>query len=348
MVSWTVVQSLLVFFGPLLYQKSKSFYTSTRTSLPPVPLPRSTTHLLNLLFLTSLLSLLLTTPPFSTENIFTTTSSRLLQTPVDVLFTRLSRLRDLSPDDDVLRSRLASKDARLLYASLGPRPLTECTWCTLEEPHTFLWYAIPRIVFPHLVHLGVLGVATSSLFSRFGGSWRTVATLAGVGLFVVEVWVTMGYGRNAFVRGEKDVVWIYWRVRVFRGIAMAAMDAVLAYVLWLSATRRWSVGWEGHVVEERMEETLRRLERAGMHLRAGGFLKHTVWRDAELRGRAVEWWMREDAAGKELMADEEVQMIRKEKLPARLNLDTLKSDAERKSAEMMEFMTMSVQEGKRG
>ncbi|KAF8544046.1 hypothetical protein BDD12DRAFT_817694 [Trichophaea hybrida] len=309
MVSWTAIQTLIIIFGPLLYQKLKPFYTSTRTSLPPLPLPKSTSHLLNLLFLTSLLSLLLTTPQLSTENIFTLTSSRLLQTPVDVLFTRLSRLRDLTPSDDLLRSRLASKDARLLYASLGPRPLVECTWCTLKEPNTFVWYAIPSIVFPHLVHLGVMGVATSGVFSRYGGaSWRTVATLLGAGMFAVEVWYTMGYGRNGVARGEKDVVWTYWRVRVFRGVAMAAVDAGLAYVLWLSATRRWKVGWEGYVVEERVEETLRRLKRAGMNLRAGFFLKHTVWRDAELRGKAVEWWMRKVAAEKESMKGEEVEV----------------------------------------
>jgi hypothetical protein len=273
MVSWSVIQSLLVFFGPLIYQKTKSFYTSTRTTLPPIPLPRTIKYILDLLFLTSLLSLLLTTFFFAPENIFTATNSRLLQTPTDVLFTRLSRTRELTPSDELLRSRLASKDARLLYASLGPRPLTECSWCTLDEPNTFLWYAVPSMVFPHLLHLGVLGVATSSLFSRFGRAWRTLATLAGVAIFAAEVWVTVGFGRNAMARGEKDVLWTHWRMRLFRGVTMAATDAVLAYVLYLSATRRWSIGWEGHAVDERLEETLREVGEGGDAFEGGGFFE---------------------------------------------------------------------------
>jgi len=341
MVSWSTVQSLAIFFGPIVYSKATSFYRSTRIHSTPVPLPLPTKRLLDILFLTAVVALILSASFFSPENIFSLTKSR-LQTPTDVLFNRLSKVRELTPADEALRSRLQSKDGRLLYAAYGPTPLAECNWCALEEPNTFLWYSLPSMLWPHLLHLVVLGVVTSSYFSRFGRMFRTQATIASVALFTAELWMTgvssSGFRSNSIARSEADIQWTHWRMRVFRGVGMAVVDALLGYAIWLSATRRWRIGWDNMPVEH-LQESFDRIEKAGAFLHAGNHLKQTILRDTELRGRYVEWWAREDRAGAELMGDDEVEEVTATRLPGRLNVEQLRNEAARKSEGLMTIIT---------
>lgn len=336
-VPWALVQTLGLFILPLVYRYIKSIYTRSKTTQPPVPCPRPIKRLLDFLTLSAVICFALSATYFQPENVFTSTNSRLLQTPTDVLFNRIERLREPTPTDEILRSRLASKDARLLYAAYGPRPLVECTWCRLDDPNTFMMYHLPAMVAPHLLHLGVIGVATSSAFSRYGGNWRTLATLFALGIFAVEVWFKCvsrsDMDANMTARDEQAVVWTHWRMRVFRTVGMAVVDSLLGLVIWLSATRRWNIGWE----EERIVEIQKLLLNMGSYLHAGNYLKQTVLRDDELRAKYVAWWRREDALGKELMLEDEVALAR-ERLPSRINMDKLTSEAEEKSAGLISII----------
>lgn len=331
MISWSTLQTLLLVVGPFAWSKGKSFYNSSRVSSPPLPLPSSTRTTLNILFITAFVALLTTTPYFTPENVFTATSSRLFHTPADVLFTRLSKLRELTPADEVLRSRLQSKEGRIVYAKYGPQPLVECNWCTIEEPETFFYYLLPRIVLAHLAHIFVLGVVTSGGFSRWGRIWRTQATIAGLGLLLAEVTAL----RNIGVANGLDVIWVFWRVAMGRGVGMAAVDAVIGAMVWLTATRRWNFGWDQKVLEERLEGIEKNLGAAAGILQGTYFVKQGVLRDQGLRNKMEEWWTHEVRAGRDAEDDDEVRKIKLDSLPQRMEMGKLEEEAKVKSEGLM-------------
>ncbi|KAI5784678.1 hypothetical protein EDC01DRAFT_750746 [Geopyxis carbonaria] len=350
MVSWSTLQTLLLLLGPYLYTKSKSLYLSTRISLPPLPTPPSTQTVLNLLFLSALLFLTSTLPYFAPENIFTATASR-LQTPTDVLFTRLSTHRDPTAHDAALRQRLTSREGRLLYAAYGPGVVGGCEWCVLDEPRTWLAYALPSLAWPHLAHLLVLGLATSRVFGRFGALWRTPAALAGVLLLAGEIWAVAFRGADAAAnrgaRSAAEVVWTHWRVRVWRGAGVAAVDAAVAGAVWASATRRWRYGWEGAEVEGMLEALRAVVERAGGRMRAAGVLRQTVLGDERLRGRMVGFWEREEAVGREVGEVAEVREAR-EGAEGRVGVNRVRREAHAAAKAFMKMAGKEVVEEEEG
>ncbi|MDA4133511.1 MAG: hypothetical protein OK454_10375, partial [Thaumarchaeota archaeon] len=126
----------MIFFGPLLLPRLIRSYQTLRAGSreprrPTRPLPAPTFRALLVLAAVALVFALKTLPVLSPENVFRVTQSR-LQTPTDVLFTRLSALRPgngLTPRDEALRERLASLEARLLYLKFGPAVSADCPFC---------------------------------------------------------------------------------------------------------------------------------------------------------------------------------------------------------------------------
>lgn len=335
MVSWSTVQTLLVLFGPILYTRGKAFYQSTKSRGPPQPLPKASRRLLNVLFVTALIALASTFEYFTPENIFTLTDSRLLQTPTDVLFNRVSHIRELTPSDEILRRRLSSKEGRLLYATYGPGPLSECAWCKVDDPNTFFFYALPMMALPHLLHIAVIGIVTSSFFSRHGAIWRTQATIAGVALFLGEIYTvgisTSAHTLNTIAKTQQETKWTHWSLFLYRGVFMAALDGILGYFVFLSGTGRWTLGLEGVRIEERLETLTKSIEIVASRLHADNLLRQTILRDKTLRERMVDHWTSEENIAREIMEDDEVQQSRINFATNRSNLDKLEEEAGKKS-----------------
>lgn len=88
------IQSLLIFFGPVLIPRGLAFYRSlkSRPASQIHPLPTKTSYALTLLFISGLIAFFSTLPIFIPANIFRLTQSR-LQTPGGVLLTRLAAIR---------------------------------------------------------------------------------------------------------------------------------------------------------------------------------------------------------------------------------------------------------------
>ncbi|CAK7274899.1 hypothetical protein SEPCBS119000_006410 [Sporothrix epigloea] len=202
-ISWGTLKSLLLFFGPMLLPKAIGVYRNlkkdaddralqSRQNRPaaPVlhPLPRRSVFMLSLLAITAVMWLMsagLVLPASVSrtlhlpkalcmpENIFVATDSR-LQTPNDVIFTRLAAQRpgrELTFSDEALRSRLLSLESRLLYLQLGPDALTECPFCSgtgidaqsSYSATNYLHYALIDLVAAHLFNLVLIAAATSPL-----------------------------------------------------------------------------------------------------------------------------------------------------------------------------------------
>ncbi|KAI9867253.1 MAG: hypothetical protein M1813_009531 [Trichoglossum hirsutum] len=331
-------QSLLITFGPFIITRVIGYLRSPASpggpKRPIRPVPPHVSRALNVLFVTACLSLLSTLPYFQPENIFLATQSR-LQTPTDTLFTRLHNVRPLTPQDITLKSKLTSMDTRLLYLTYGPKPLAECLFCNSDTPFSYLYYAFPSIAAPHLFHIAVLGVVTSSLLSGHEGSfWRTKATIAGIGLALAEIFAvgTYNYKSNSTTTRPIELDSFHWRMRVYRGITIALADALLGWGLYLSSTNRRFA--EPISPAERLESATRALEASTSRLRADGALRSAVVRDEVLRGKMQNYWVAEGNIMGQIYEERDVVDSVKGAL-GRLNLPHITEEAGRYAGEVI-------------
>ena len=272
-------------------------------------MPKYVRYALNILFVSAVLALVSSLPTLSPENVFTVTSSR-IQTPNDVLFTRLASLR---PDgsaagmDQSLRHRLASLDARCLYLTYGPDILVHCPFCSSDDPRSYFYYALPSFLLPHVFHLFALGLATSYTVSGHEGNrWRTQAAIIGAVLALGECYVVGAYDWKANARTVRaeDLDLFYWRMRAVRGLMMALVDAGLAGVLWATSTNRLFV--IPPTPAERIESVVKVLENMRGGLSAVGIVRNAVVRDEALRKKTESYWKNEGEVMGQVMDEREV------------------------------------------
>ncbi|KAI9755243.1 MAG: hypothetical protein M1815_005104 [Lichina confinis] len=293
MVSWTTIQTVLFTFGPILLPRLIGYYRSIRSSSAAVraqhvhvrPVPSGVRHALNILFAAAFLALLSSLVSLQPFNVFKATGSR-LQIPTDVLFTRLASAtgQPLTSRDEILRAKFTSLDLRLQYLAFGPDTVVDCVFCNTDEPKSYLYYALPSILAPHLMHIGLLGLLTSSLlFGVEAGVWRTQATIAGSALAAVELYLRASYDvrSNASTTRLDDIDFFHWRLLSYRGICIASADAVLGWMLYLSSTNRAFV--KPLSLDERLRQTTELVDAAHRKLHALGVTRAAVANDARLR-----------------------------------------------------------------
>lgn len=329
------IKSLLLFFGPILLPKAIAYYRSVRAA-PSIhgmsirPIPPAVQRALLILFITSLSFLIKTFPTFSPENIFSVTGSR-LQIPTDVLFTRLSGLRPhgLTPNDEILRSKIGSLEGRLLYFRFGPDVLAECQFCNPEDPNSYFYYAIPGILIPHIFNLCVIALVTSGLFTgKEGAVWRTTGTIAAIAIAIMEIYLVSSYNYQGNARATRleDIDFFFWKMRIYRGVALAALDGLLGWVLYLSSTNRAFLNPPS--TGERIEVSTRILDIARSKMSATGVLRNTIVRNDALRGRSQEYWIHEGQVTRSIMEEREVVQSVQNALENRINIATISADAE--------------------
>lgn len=329
------MQTLLFTVGPFLIPRLLSYYRTQRAAAQSSPIPIQATpypvfRSLNILFIFAFLALISTLPYFSPENIFAITSSR-LQTPNDVLFSRLGLMRPsntLSESDQRLKPRLASLDARCFYLTYGPDVLMNCPFCVSDEPNTYFYYALPSLLLPHLLHLFALGLATSSRVSgKYGSMWRTTAVILGATFALVDCYSVGTYDSkaNARVLRQEDLDLFHWRMRTLRGISICVADAVLALLLWAASTNRiFAVPPDS---AERMEAAMKVFESMRGRLGAVGIVRNVVARDKGLRQRADTYRAREGLVMEEVMADREVVDGMRNALSGRISVSNVEEEA---------------------
>ncbi|KAH8779204.1 hypothetical protein F5882DRAFT_329462 [Hyaloscypha sp. PMI_1271] len=332
-ITWGTIKSLSLFFGPILLPKALAYYRSLRAApsihgIPIRPVPPNVSRALLILTLTTLIFLLSTLPPFAPTNIFTLTSSR-LQISTDVLFTRLSTLRPLIPTDEILRSKISSIESRYLFFQFGPDVLTNCQFCKAEDPNSYLYYSLPSLLAPHLFNLCVLALVTSGLFTgKEAAMWRTTATLAAGAMMLIDTYfvATYDYKANARALRLEDIDFFFWKMRVWRGIGLAFVDGMLGWLLYLSSTNRAFLTPPS--TAERVEASTRMLDVVRSKMSAMGILRNTINRDAELRARSQGYWVHEGRVMGELMQEREVVDGVRNALDGRINMATIRADAE--------------------
>ena len=209
--------------------------------------------------------------------------------------------------DDALRTRLVSIDGRCLYFTYGPSTMANCPFCSSDDPSSFFYYALPDILFPHILNLFAIGLATSSAISgKEGGRWRTMATLLGSVAAIIDVSLfhTHDWKANAQVTRAQDLQFFYWQMRTVRGLAVALIDAGLAGLLWASSTNRLFVNPVSSA--ERLEGVTRIMEATRGKLGAVGIVRNVTVRDESLRKRGEAYWKKEGEIMGEVMDEKEV------------------------------------------
>jgi len=290
------------------YRSIKASSQGPRSAVRPPP--SRVQRCLNVLYATVFVSLILTFPYFSPPNHFRETNSR-LGLPTNLLASRLTALRqgNLSHLDELFIDKLEHEPekVRLLYAAYGPDVVLECPFCKATEPQSYLYYALPAILTPHVFHIGLLGVITSSFFSGpEGARWRTYATIAGVALALGELYMTWTYKweGNGSKRMLQDVDFFYLKMRLWRQLAFAAVDSILGWVLWLTSTNRWLV--KPPALTEQLAEVSQTLQKTYTQINLLGNLRNAIVRDNQLRTTNAEYWLREQREMEEIEREREV------------------------------------------
>ncbi|KAK4214459.1 hypothetical protein QBC37DRAFT_421186 [Rhypophila decipiens] len=343
-LSWGTVKSLLIFFGPVLIPKAISFYRSLKNApkihgLKIQPCPSAVFRSILLLLTLSIIFLVRTLPIFSPENVFAVTQSR-LQIPSDVLFNRLSSIRpngSLNEFDIALRNKFVNMESRLLYLQLGPRVLAECPFCSADEPNSYMYYALPDILWPHLFNWAVVALVTSRLVTgRVGAQWRGYATIAGILIAALDVYlvVTYNYATNRRMTRLQDLDFFYWKARFGRAVALAGLDTLLGLVMYLSSTNRAFVNPPSPA--ERIEGVTRVLGGVKGKINALGVVKNTASRDEELRARSTAYWNHEVRLMRDVMEEREVIEGMSNALENRIDIETITRDADLYAANMLQ------------
>jgi hypothetical protein len=302
------VKSLLIFFGPVLLPRLITAYRNLRASIasrpPPRTLPAAPGRALNILFGSIVFFLLLSLPfnPHAPEpNIFSLTRSR-INTPTDILFARLARLRPdalLTAADTLLQSKFTSLGARKVYLTYGPDALTSCQYCSFDNLNTFLMYYLPfHVLLPHLVHLMILGVATSApIAGHESARWRTKFTMAGLALAAIDVYIVATYdaisSASPSVRsGQTPPSGLYNSITLLRPLAFVVCDVACSVVLYLSATNRFFFKQPStnEQIDKAVSIAVNALTGAHTKLHATSVTRNAVVRDKTLKSRDDLYW----------------------------------------------------------
>lgn len=329
------IRSLLLFFGPFLLPKAIAYYRSDRAAsrisgLAVQPVPRRVRSALGLLCLLVLVCLAKSLPALAPENVFVLTQSR-LQIPADVLFNRLAALRPagaLSARDQALRLKFVNLESRLLYLQFGPAVLADCPFCNADEPRSYFYYALPDVLWPHLANLVAVAVTSPSWTGRHGSRWRTLSVIAAGLLAGLEIYLLNSYNYQANARALRlqDVDFFHWALRTYRFAALAALDAVLGWVLYLSSTNRAFAQLPSPA--DRVDAAARGLLTVKSKMSAMGIVKNTALRDEELRLRSHAYWSHEVRLMREVMEERDVVEGINDALSNRIDMPTILRDAE--------------------
>lgn len=328
------IRSLAIFFGPMLIPKAIAYYRSVRSGTPQrgvaiQPVPPRVRLALVLLAALCLVYLAKTLPVFAPENVFLRTGSP-VHIPTDSLFQRLANLRPgnaLTPNDEALRIKFVNRENRFLYLKYGPEVLTDCPFCSADDPNSYFYYAYPAIMRPHLVNLAAIAIATSpSLTGKYGNQWRTTATIAAAVLCLAELYMVNSFNHlaNSHVKkGNTD--YFFWTTRLYRLVALAALDGILAWVLFLSSTNRAFV--RVATPAERVDTLERALAGLKAKFNALAIVKNTSVRDETLRDRSQTYWAQEVRLMGDAMEEREVVDGVNDALSNRINIQTITQDA---------------------
>ncbi|MCJ1446810.1 MAG: hypothetical protein MMC23_007317 [Stictis urceolatum] len=345
MIDYKTVKQLAFTFSPILISYGISYFRSiksqVRANKPSVrPVPPHIRNVLNVLLLAAAIALTLSLPYFTPENILTDTSSR-VSTSTELLFKRVREI--LRPDgqltamDEKLNERLVSIESRCLYLLFGPDALANCPFCDSDDPKSYLVYALPTILAPYLLNIGVLGLATSGPFGgREGNRWRMHVVLAAyvqAALDISMFW-NINWKTNGRIFYAEELVYYHAWIRLGRYVAITVLDIAFAGLLWATSTNRLFV--VPYSTAERVDAVGRAMEMTTSKLNAAGIVRNAAARDQDMRDKSNAYWQKEGEVMAEVMTSEGVSKAVSQALSTgRLNMERIEMEARNYSEKLI-------------
>ena len=272
-------------------------------------------------------------------NIFELTNSR-LHIPTDVLFTRLALIRPLTPSDEALKEKITTpmyvllppppalivplnlhrlhihptRRTRQIYLRLGPSTLLTCPFCHPTDSNSYLLHHLPtKILLPHLLHLLLLGLATSTLISSPSiTTFRTKLSLSALALTILDIYITTTASSstsiNRALTSNSPVPprGVYRTSLTLRPLSICLHDVLAAGLVYLSATNRLpflvpsqssypsTTTPDSAILKKRQAHLLTQsivaLQTAQTKLRAFSVARSAVVREPALKARDDEYW----------------------------------------------------------
>lgn len=317
---------LVTFLLPRAFGYARAIQVAFRTRPQPRPLPPQVVNSINVLFASVCVFLYSSVKGKGNglDNIFQTTNSR-LHIPTDVLFARLavSRPNGLSSIDEALRTNITTPALRSTYLRFGPSTLLDCPFCIPEDDFSYFLYHVPStVIVPHLSHLLVLGLATSTAVGGAAVSgWRTWSLIGATALLGFDIYVAALFEPTIDVNMPSPPG-IYWLAALLRPLSLCAYDVMIAACIWASATGRFIMFSPPNEVldpvtmQRKTHELLTAsnvaLQMTQNKLRATQIARNAVVRNSTLKEADDVYWrdvvaMEGLEGGQEIWEDEEVQ-----------------------------------------
>ncbi|KAK5092887.1 hypothetical protein LTR70_006007 [Exophiala xenobiotica] len=319
---------LFTFVLPRAYGYLNALKTAYRTRPPPKPLPPRVDRSLNILFCSVVFFLAQSFrrgPDQDLVNVFSTTSTR-LGVPSDVLFARLAMLRPngiLNDADQALRSALTTKESRMIYLTYGPSTLLDCSFCHPSQPQTYTLYSLPTTVFlPHLIHLIVLGVATSAaLTSPLTATSRMRIVIPALLLLAIDIYLNTFFAFDPTLVSTRSPspTSLFALLRTIRPLSICFLDVLSALYLWTTNTGRFILfpflsdpnaanNTSIDTLQVQTQDLVRNsgvaLQTVQAKLRAYSVARNTVNRDTNLKAAEDGYWREVTRREAELAVDE--------------------------------------------
>ncbi|KAK7202754.1 hypothetical protein BZA70DRAFT_92306 [Myxozyma melibiosi] len=268
------------------------------------------------------------------QNIFVRTQVD-LYTPVKRLERILVAAGGMDESTRVLLEHLKPPSSRAIYATYGADALVNCDWCAsgddfaADEGLAYRIYLLPRLLWPGMAQLGVLGFATSLASAGRLTSARTPAAFAVVLVMLAVVWRLFTFSLSAnnppspFAQ-HREPTYLLHDLLTQRDGALALIDLVLACLAYLACTNRLSLGTSSDLVAVSAAADSRRRELARLFgelqrqaegtlhtCRSGNLVRAAVLGDDKLREQTAAFWDEIAAEEGELLRDEEVERAMK-------------------------------------
>jgi hypothetical protein len=131
----------------------------------------------------------------------------------------------------------------------------------------------------------------------------------------------------------EDIDGFFWKMRMYRLLAISALDALVGWAMYLSSTNRAFV--TPIEPSERIEASTKLVESVRSKLSATGVIRNTVIRAEPLRARSQAYWVHEVRLTGEMMEQREVVEGVNNALESRINIDRITADAETYAQNLM-------------
>lgn len=207
--------------------------------------------------------------------------------------------------------------------------MTNCLFCKPEDPTSYLYYSLASIIIPHLFNLCIIALATSALLiGKEANIWRSKATLVAGAIALLDLYFVGRYNHsdNATALRLEDIDHFYWNTQLYRNIALAALDGLIGWVIYLSSTNRAFLN--PPTSAEKIEATTKIIEQTRGRLNGIALMRNATVRDKELRAKVEDYWVREANVMSEVLETREVVDGVRNALENRIDLNVIQKDAD--------------------